>query len=202
MVVWWPSNWRICIPLLASMVILTAQLSPLYVQNCNRSEVTGHLALVGTHEDLSMSFSGGDAQIKWMPVHDLVIDPLWFQEDQCYKTGLAKLTLTGLPLIKMSDLKLLQYLEGAKAHDWLMQGPKQRSLCRGSREQCWDNLDPWSTGASTMDCYQEVESWKSRSLEWAPPLAAVRCLSSNPALCEQNYCMNSNLAGLWGYWLL
>lgn len=58
------------------MVILTAQLSPLCVQICHRSEVTGRSALVEIDEDLSRSFSGGDAKIKWMPVHDLVIDPL------------------------------------------------------------------------------------------------------------------------------
>lgn len=84
------------------------------------------------------------AKIKWMPVHDLVIDALWFQEDQCYRTGLAKLTLTGLPLVKIPVLKWLQYLERAKARGWLMRALTwiQRSLRRGSKEQCWDNLNP------------------------------------------------------------
>lgn len=155
MVVWWPSNWRICIPLLASMVILTAQLSPLCVQNCNRSEVTGHLALVGTREGLSMSFSGGDAQIKWMPVYDLVIDPLWFQEDQCCKTGLAKLALTGLPLIKMSNLKLLQYLEGAKA-----------DLCRDpNRGPCAEAAESsvgitWTLGVQVPQPWFAIRKWR------------------------------------------
>lgn len=61
--------------LLASLVILTPH-SHLCAQICGSSEVTGHSALVGAHEDLSLSFGGGEAKIKGLPVCDLVTDPL------------------------------------------------------------------------------------------------------------------------------
>lgn len=147
---------------------------------------TGHLTLVEAHKDLSMSFSGGDAKIKWMPVHDLVTDRLWFQKDQCYKTGLAKLAWTGLPQTKMPNLKWLQYLEGAKAHAWLRQaliGTQAEVAVQGQQGAVLGYPGP-----SGIQVPRPTIAIRSGELEkqvpWVNSPTGCSEVSSNPALCE------------------